>query len=414
MKNLCIYDLEKGTNIFTLLKDKFKEYKIDYTLKKIIIIDNISITIQDIIDDKNPEKYVWLNKNPTKFEDVKFSRDFRVLLARLNRNDAVAYDLSTGYIIKKWENLDENWLDYCITLFGGDKIAVKTNISLINVWNFSTRKEESTFYGFNSHSMYFSSYGDYLACGTKNGSEIARVWNIPEQKYGKFKFNGNNNNFQTMVHLTSPEPKRLICCAVDQQPLIFNSDTKELLFKCECPYRFEEIYEIQSELRFDLFIVKARDNQKRNIGIVYRISNGALLKAFENYTFLELVRFEGIVVSKCEGQKLMATDYKNFERPITIEFQIQSDKCKLLNDHKSIIIEDGDEFSKEFSIVNIKNGNFIGKINYVKKYERYSEIYITADFKEDEIYFRYFEFLTPQETMVYLKKNIFNVEETTD
>ena len=83
-----------------------------------------------------------------------------------------------------------------------------------------------------------------------------------------------------------------------------------------------------------------------------------------------------------------------------------------MNDHKSAIVEFGDdEFNKEFNLINVQNGNFIGKLNYVKKRERYSEIYITADCDTEEIYFRYFEFLTPQETMVYLKKNIFNVEE---
>ena len=411
MKNLCIYDLEKGTNIYTLLKDKFKEYKIYYDLKKLIIIDNISITIQDIIEDKCPNKFIWLNKNPSKFEDVKFSRDFKILLARTNQNEAIAYDLNTGYILKKWENLDENFIKYCITVFAGDKVAIKNNLFSINVWNFSTKKEEASFYGFNSYSMCFSSDGNYLACGTNNGSEIARIWNIPEQKYGIFKYNGTNNNFHTMVHLTSPVPKRLICCAVDQPPLIFNSYNKELLFKCECPYRFEEIYEIQSELRFDIFIIKARDNQKRNIGIVYKISDGTLLNIYENYIVLDLVRFEGIIISKCIGGKLIETDYKNLEKPISIELQVQGDNCKLMNDHRSVIIEYGDEFNKEFNLININNGNFIGKINYLKKTERYCEIYITADYFNNHIYFRYFEFLTPQETMVYLKKNIFNVEE---
>ena len=411
MKNLCIYDLEKGKNIYTLLKDKFKEYKIYYDLKKLIIIDNISITIQDIIEDKCPNKFIWLNKNPSKFEDVKFSRDFKILLARTNQNEAIAYDLNTGYILKKWENLDENFIKYCITVFAGDKVAIKNNLFSINVWNFSTKKEEASFYGFNSYSMCFSSDGNYLACGTNNGSEIARIWNIPEQKYGIFKYNGTNNNFHTMVHLTSPVPKRLICCAVDQPPLIFNSYNKELLFKCECPYRFEEIYEIQSELRFDIFIIKARDNQKRNIGIVYKISDGTLLNIYENYIVLDLVRFEGIIISKCIGGKLIETDYKNLEKPISIELQVQGDKCKLMNDHRSAVIEYGDEFNKEFNLININNGNFIGKINYLKKTERYCEIYITADYFNNHIYFRYFEFLTPQETMVYLKKNIFNVEE---
>ena len=414
MKNFCVYDLEKGTTICTVLKDKFKEYNINYSLKKIIIIDNISIIIKDFTDEQSPEKYVWLNKNPKKLEDVKFSRDFKILLARLNRNDAVVYDLKTGYIIKKWENLDENWLDYCITIFGGDKIAVKTNLFLTKIWNFSSGKEEATFYGFNSHSLSFSSDGDYLVCGTKNGSEIARIWNIDEQQYGIFKFNGSNNNYNTKVHLTYPIPKRLICCSVDQQPLIFNSYTKELLIQCECPYRFEEIYDIQSELDFDVFIVKGRDNKKRNIGIMYRISDGILLETYENYTVLELVRYEGILISKSDNinnGKLTATNFKNLEEPVLIDFKIQNDKCELLNDHKSAVIQLGDEFNKEFSFINVKNGEFMGKLNFIKKHERYSEIYVTADNDEEEIYFRYFELLTPEETMVYLKKNIFNVEE---
>ena len=44
-----------------------------------------------------PQKnFVWLDKNPKKFVDVKFS----VLLSRINRNNAVVYDLKTGYIVK--------------------------------------------------------------------------------------------------------------------------------------------------------------------------------------------------------------------------------------------------------------------------------------------------------------------------
>ena len=414
MKNLCVYDLEKGTAISTILKDKFKECEVFFNCKKMIIIDNISIIIQDIFNEKAPEKYIWLNKNPTKFEEVKFSSDFKILLARLNRNEAIAYDLKSGYILKKWQNLDENWLTYTLTIFGGEKVAVKTSLFMIKIWNYRTKKEEATFYGYNSNSLCFSSDADYLACGAQNGSEIARVWDIYEQKYGVYKYNGTNNNYHTVVHLTSPEPVRLICCAVDQPPLIFDSFTKELLIKCECPYRFEEIYEIQSELMFDIFLVKGRDNQKRNIGIMYKISDGTLLETYENYTVLELARFEGILICKCDnvnGGKLTSTDIKNLEEPLLSDFQIQSDKCKLLSDHKTAVIEYGDEYSKEFVLINIKNGNVIGKINFVKNNERNSESYITADPLTNELYFRYFEILTAEETMVHLKKNLFNVEE---
>ena len=417
MKNFCVYDLKKGVYISTIFKDKFKQYNIDYTQNKIIIIDNISIIIKDFMDEKSPEKYVWLNKNPTKFLDMKLSRDFEILLGRSSNNEAVAYNAKTGYIIKKWENIDENWIDYCMTTFGGDRIAIKTNALLIKVWNFVTGKEEATFYGFNSHSLNFSSDGDYLVCGANNGNEIARIWNIPEQKYGIYKYNGSNNNFHTVAHLTRPFPEKLICCANDQKPMIFNSNTKELLKICECPYRFEEIYDIQSELCYNIFIIKGRDNQKRNMGILYRISDGALLETYENYTVLDLVRYEGILIFKCDNVnngKLTSINLKNLNEPELVDFKIQGDKCELLNDHKSAIIEFGNEFRKEFNIINIKNGEFIGKIDYIKKYKKYSRISITADCDNDEIYFRYFEFLTPQETMAYLKKNIFNVGEDND
>ena len=76
--------------------------------------------------------------------------------------------------------------------------------------------------------------------------------------------------------------------------MIFNSYNKKLLYQCECPIKFKEIFEIQSELRNDVFIVKGRDNERKNMGIMYKISDGSLLKIFENYTVLELVKTNGI------------------------------------------------------------------------------------------------------------------------
>ena len=87
---------------------------------------------------------------------MKFSRDCKVLLARINRNNAIAYDLKTGYIVKKWQNIDENWLDYSMTKYGGDNIATKSHLLLVRVWNFTTGREEASFYGYDSHSFCFS------------------------------------------------------------------------------------------------------------------------------------------------------------------------------------------------------------------------------------------------------------------
>ena len=414
MKNISVYDIEKQDSICTLLKEKFKEFRVDFINKKIVVIDDISIDIQSYEDDCAPEQYVWLDKNPTKFEDVKFSRDSKVLLARVNRNNAVAYDLKSGYIVKKWQNIDENWLDYAMTKFGGDNIAIKCHSLLVKVWNFASGREMASFYGYDSYSFCFSGGGCYLACGTKVGNEIARIWDIYNQKYGIFRYDGTNNNFHTVVHLTSPEPLRLICCSIDQHPVVFNTHTRELLFTCECPYRFEEIYEIQSDLLYNVFLVKGKDEQKRNVGIMYKLSDGSLLEVYENYIVLDLAKNNGAVISKCQNinrGKLTSINIKNLADPLMNDFQIQTEKCKLLNDNKCVVIEYGDDYNKEFNLVSVENGNFIGKITFTKKNSRNSMSYLTVGQLEKELYFRYFELLTPQETMIYKKKNIYNVED---
>ena len=414
MKNLCINDLESGKNILTILKENFKDYKIYFKSKKIITIDNISITIRDLFDENPQEKQVWLNKNATKFKEVKFNRDYSILFARVDFNNIIAYDLKTGYILKKWENIEENYIDYAITNYGRDRISTKSNLLLIKVWNFISQREEATFYGYNSNSLCFSGDGNYLVSGAKSGSEVARIYDIDKQKFSSYRFNGSNDNIKTIAHLTTPYPKRIICCSVNQKPLIFNSYSKELLYECECPIKFKEIFEIQSELRNNVFIIKGRDNERKNMGIIYKISDGSLLKIFENYTVLELVKTNGIfLIAKCEninGGKLCSIDYKNKEEIIFHDFQIQTNKCELLNDQETALIQYGDELNKEFNLINVKNGNFIGKINFEKNIDRNVETYLTVDPIKNEILFRYFELLSPEETMAYLKKKAFVVE----
>ena len=411
MKNLCINDLEKGKNICTKLKNEFKEIKVDFNLKKLITIDNISITIQELYDEQPEEKHIWLNKNPKNFIKIKFSKNYDYLLAKISNNEIVIYDLKTGFIIKKFENREENLIDFDMTNHGNDRIAIKSNLNLIKIWNFITKKEEATFYGYNSNSLLFSGDGYYLACGIKKGSEIARIWDIDKQKYGIFRYNGSNDNLNTIAHLTSPKPKRLICLSEKQEPLIFNAYTKDLLFKCECPVKFEQIYEIQSDLKYDIFIIKGKNEENKNMGIMYKISDGSLVQIYENYTNLELTEYGGILITKCDninGGKLTSIDLNDKNEQKLSEFQIQTNKCEILNDQKCAMIIYGDTYCKEFNLFNIKNGNFMGKINYVQNIDRNTETHITAE--DNEIYFRYFEFLSPEDTMAYLKKNVCVVE----
>ena len=417
MKNLTIYDIEKNTSIYTIIKDKFKDFQIYFKKKKLIVIDDLSINIQDYSDEGSPEKNIWLNKNPTKFEDIKFSKDFKLLFARIDRNNAVVYDLDSRSIIKKWRNIDESWMDFAMTKYAGTKIATKTNLLLIKIWNFITFREEACFYGFDSYSFCFSGNGCYLACGAKSGTEIARIWDIKNQKYGIFNNeSGSNNNFHTVVHLTSPEIKRLICCSVNQNPIVFDPYNQKKLYECECPYKFNEIYEIQSDLLYNIFIVKGRDEEKRNIGIMYKLSNGEKKEIFENYSTLELARHNGYIITKCEninGGKLCSININNMNEWIYHNFQIQTRKCKLLNDKKTAIIEYGDESNKEIYLINIENGNFMGKMTFLKKINRNSATCVTVTVNPPEkiLCFRFFEFLSPKETAIATNRDYFDIEE---
>ena len=407
LRNLTIYDIERGETIGTILKEKFNEFKIDFNNEKLIVIDNICINIHDYTDAGIPEQFVWLNKNPIRFIDVKFSPDFKFLFGLTEKNNVILYDLNTGLIIKKWQNIEKNWNNFSISEGPTYKTASTSNIFLVKIWGYITGREDATFFGFDSYSFNFSHDGNYLACGAKNGPEIARIWNIEKGTFGSFLYVGNNSNFHTVVNLTSPEPTRLICCSIDQQPLIFDTNSKELLYKCECLYRFEEIYEIQSDQKYDVFLVKGRDVKKRDIGLMYRISDGILLETYENYLILELSKDNGIIISKCDnvnGGKLTTTDLKNLSDPILNDFQIQTDKINLLNDNKCAVTTSGDEYKTEYYLMNAEDGGYIGKIQFFKKADRYSENYITINPDEESIYFRYFEFLSPQESKNFRNK----------
>ena len=407
LRNLTIYDIERGETIGTILKEKFNEFKIDFNNEKLIVIDNICINIHDYTDGGIPEQFVWLDKNPIRFVDVKFSPDFKFLFGLTEKNNVILYDLNTGLIIKKWQNIEKNWNNFSISEGPTYKTASTSNIFLVKIWGYITGREDATFFGFDSYSFNFSHDGNYLACGAKNGPEIARIWNLEKGTFGSFLYVGNNSNFHTVVNLTSPEPTRLICCSIDQQPLIFDTNSKELLYKCECLYRFEEIYEIQSDQKYDVFLVKGRDVKKRDIGLMYRISDGILLETYENYIVLELSKDNGIIISKCDnvnGGKLTTTELKNLSDPILNDFQIQTDKINLLNDNKCAVTTSGDEYKTEYYLMNAEDGGYIGKIKFMKKADRYSENYITINPSEEAIYFRYFEFLSPQESRNFRNK----------
>ena len=412
MKYLNLYNLETQDTIGTMLKDPFNEFRVDFGNKKIILINDICINIHDFSNQKLPEQFVWLNKNPTHFVDIKFSKDFKILIGKIDNNNSVAYDCETGKVIRKFQNFEEDYSVSCeiapTNLSNLTNIASKSGKHSISIFNYLNGREDGTFYGFNAYSFCFSADGSLLAVGARNGPEIARLYNINSGQYVTFEYNGNNYNFHTIVNISTPEPKKLICCSIDQQPLIFNING-ELLFKCRCNYHFEEIYEIQSDSKYNVFIVKGRDTQKRNIALLYRLSDGCLIEKYENYTSMNLALSQGYLVGKCENlckNQLTTMCLHDLKRPIRKVCQLQSDDFYYLNDYKGFVSKFGDDENIVYYIANAERGRVIAKANYSKKTNRNAETHFSVDPTNNELVFRYIELLPFEDTLFYRKQHI--------
>ena len=422
MKYLNLYNLETQDTLGTMLKAPFNEYKVDFINKKIITIDDICINIHDYSNQKLPEQFVWLNKNPTHFVDIKFSKDFKIMIGKIDNNNSVVYDCATGKVIRKFQNFEEDYSVSCViaptNVTNLTNIVSKSGKHSISIFNYLNGREDGTFYGFNAYSFCFSADGSLLAVGAVNGPQIARVYNINSGQYVTFEYSGNNYNFHTIVNLTSPEPKKLICCSIDQQPLIFNING-ELMFKCSCKYHVEEIYESESDLNYNVFLLKARDTQKRNIALLYRLSDGCFIEKYENYTSMSLAQSVGYLIGKCENlskNKLTTLDLHNLKRPIRKVCQLQSDYFYFLNDYKAFVSKFGDDENIVYYIGNVENGRIIAKANYSKKSNRNAETHLSVDPIRNELVFRYIELLPFEDTLFYRKQHIdkVNKEENDD
>ena len=412
LKYLNLYNLESQKNVGTILKKPFNEFKIDFSNKKIIIIDDISINIHDYSNEKLPEKYVWLNRNPTHFIDIKFSKDFKILIGKIDNNNAVAYDCRTGKVILKFQNFEkDNSISYKIapTITSNlTNIVSKSGKHSISIFNYINGREDNTFYGFDGYSFSFSDDGSLLAVGAKNGPEIARLYNVITGQYVSFNFNGTNSNFHTIVNISSSNNIKLICCSIDQQPLIFDI-RGDLIFKCECKYHFEEIYQIESDSIFNVFLVKGRDTQKRNIAILYRLSDGIIIESYENYTTMSLALTKGYLLGKCENfckNRLFSMSLHNLNKSEKKFCQIQADDFYFLNDYKGIVSKFGGNENILYYISNVETGKIIYKINYTKKTSREAETHISIDTTTNELVFRYIELLPFEDILVYRKKYI--------
>ena len=409
MKNIIFWNLKEKNNNYVLLKEKFESININFKNNLVATVDSLCINITDSLDEDNelPEKFIWLNENPKKFLYFTFSPDFKVLLATLDENNAISYNIETGRVIKKWRNMEDDWSMACEMAPDTSSIAViatKSDSKTIKIWNYNNGNEVLTLKDFNVHSFDFSENGQLLACGVRKGKEIARIWDLTDSSFISYYFDGSNNNLYTIVNLTdsldSNDNKRLILASIGQKPVVFDVITRKLLYECQCPVNFEKIQKIKSNVKYNCFLVRGRDKNKKNMALLYRLSDGKLLQIYDNCNNIDLAKYENIIISKSSnlnGGNLTISNIQNLDKITHNNCQLSAPTSCFLQDNKSIVSVFGEEKNLKFIISEVKSGKMIAEINYTQNYDRHAEVDLGVNKEENILVLRYIEFIEPLE-----------------
>ena len=337
MKTINLYKINFDNKDVSVLKEKFTSITCNLNRNLVVIVDDLCINISYLGDEEKEgsDQYIWLNENPSKFLYFTFSPDFHVILATLDENNAISYTTKTGRVIKKWRNMEDDWSMACEMTPETSQIAViatKSDENTIKIWDYNNGSEVLSLFGYHAHSFCFSSDGKLLACGGREGNEIARLWDLTDNSYISYNYDGANGNLYTIVNLTDDLDqmgnKYLILTSIGQEPIVFDANTKQLLYKCECPINFEKIQGIQSNIKYNCFVVKGRDNRKRNMALLYRLNDGKLLQLFEDCWNIDLAKHENYIISRSsninEGNLTISNiqDLNNIEyKPILLKVQ---------------------------------------------------------------------------------------------
>ena len=409
MKAIAFWNLKEKDNVNVIFKEKFRDININFNSKILSVVDDICINITDFHDEENeaPERFIWLNENPKKFLYFTFSPDFQVLLATLDENNAISYNTTTGRVIKKWRNMEDDWSMACEMAPETSQIAViatKSDPNTIKIWDYNNGNEVLSLDGYNVHSFNFSENGQMLACGAREGEEVARIWDLTNSEYLSFFYKGNNNNLYTIINLTNSidenDNKKIILASIGQAPIVFDVNSKKLLYECKCPVNFEKIQGIQSNAIYNCFIVKGRDTKKKNMALLYRLSDGKLIQIYDNFYNVDLAKNESVIISRSSNinnGNLTISNIKNLEKIENMNCQLQAETSCFLQDNKSIVSAFGEEKKLKFIISEVKSGKMIAEVKYTQIYDRHAEVDLSVNKEENILMIRYIEFVEPLE-----------------
>ena len=409
MLTINIYKLNVDNSDSNIFKERFSDITINTNKKLIVTVDDlcINITYYGEEEKEETERFIWLNENPSKFLYFTFSPDFHVILATLDENNAISYNTQTGRVIKKWRNMEDDWSMACEMAPETSQIAViatKSDRNTIKIWDYNNGNEVLSLFGYHAHSFSFSSDGKLLACGAREGDEVARLWDLTDNSFISYNFKGSNNNLYTIINLTDNldemENKRIILASIGQEPIVFDANSKTLLYKCKCPVNFEKIQGIQSNIKYNCFVVKGRDNRKKNMALLYRLNDGKLIEVFEDCWNIDLAKHESYIISRSSNINDGNLTISNIQDLNKIEHkncQLQAETSSFLQDYKSIVSAFGDEKNLNFIISEVNNGKMTAEIKYTQNYNRHAEVDLSVNKEENILVLRYMEFVEPLE-----------------
>ena len=404
MTNANFWDLEKGVPIGNIFKEKFNSFSVNFPQSKLITSDDICIDLTDIMNTKAEQKFIWLDLNPDKFMSFSFSPDYKVLLAKIDEHTAISYNCIKGNVIKKWKINLPNWYRACemvpeTSQFG--VIATKSYNKIIKIWDYLTGTDLSTFTGFDVNNFAFSKLGNFLAGGTIEGEEIARVWDLTNgDEYSYIYKEGKNNNKNSFVNISLDEPLKIICVAEEQNPVIFDLKEKQFIIECTgCPIQLSSISNVQSNEGNKYFYIYGKDINNYLTAIVYDF-NGQMINEYNNCRNIEFGKDDKYLLTDSDNINKGFLTISNIKDPNNIneiDCEISGIHSKFLSDNKTIAtLLDIDQNKKTILINDIETGEGVAKIEYVKKTDKYTEISLTSDKKENVLLFRFIELRNPE------------------
>ena len=421
MTTIKFWDYEKFEDIGTINKEKFDSFSINFSQCKLLTSDDICIDITDIMSNLSQQKYIWLDLNPTQFTSFSFSPDYKVLLAIIDEYSAIAYNCSSGEVIKKWKINLPNWSRACQMVPETSSIGViatKSYNKIIKIWDYLTGTDLSTYKNFDVNNFSFSRYGNFLAAGTTEGEEIVHAWNLKTtDEYSLFykKEDNETKNKNTFVKIYSEnnidikgskredaiESLLIIAVAEDQNPLIFNLKQQQLIRECEgCPIQLSYIYDVQSQELFNLFYIHGKCINNIPTAILFD-HEGEMLEEFENCKKIEFSPSTKCLLNYSDDikQNIMSIIHLNEQNEINrVECQNSEINSKFLSDGKSILsIKDIDDEKKKIYIIEVTNGELIAEFDFVKKTDNFIALFFNLEEKTNCIIFRFIKLNKPKE-----------------